>query len=67
MNELWVARDENETLHAYRDHKPDWVSATKWTMGEFKGKWVGQIDSDLFPDLKPGECRRLVMESEVRE
>ncbi len=65
MSELWVARDENETLHIYREREPDWVFSTEWTMGEFNGKWAGKIDSDLFPDLKPGECRRLVMESEV--
>lgn len=65
MNELWVARDGDETLHVYRDREPDWVPATKWTMGEFHArKWVSKIDSDLFPNLKPGECKRLVLAEE---
>jgi len=66
MNELWVARDLDRSLWVY-DMKPDWIP--------HEGVWVCNEDMSLteklnpalFPDLLPGQCRRLVMESEVSE
>ena len=63
MTELWVARDElnrvamfnkepNEVLHG-------WCAQA--------GLGFEFVPEEWFPDLQPGECRRLVLEEEKSE
>jgi hypothetical protein len=68
MNELWVARDGNESLWMFVDGRPQWViSDREWISGQFPCCSVGTLHERLFPDLLPGQCRRLIMESEASE
>jgi hypothetical protein len=62
VNELWVARDDDGKAWIY-DTKPVWIEDTR----RFTGPSCGKAYGGTFPNLKPGECRRLVMESEVSE
>ena len=62
MNELWVARDGNKKVWLYGE-KPRWAPE----IDEFRGYTVGKTSLSSFPDLLPGQCRRLVMESEASE
>lgn len=64
MNELWVARDGRGTLAIF-ERQPKEVCEVGFLLssGWFHHLWNDQ----LYPDLLPGQCRRLVMESEVGE
>ena len=60
MNELWVARDEDEYLSGFtqRPIKED---------GDWYGASPFRLPRTLFPDLRPGECKRLVLAEETSE
>lgn len=60
MNELWVARDipGTEVVYIYHE-KPELMDKWYQTGGDM---W--EVSMDAFPDLKPGECRRLLMAEE---
>lgn len=63
MNELWVARDDDGTLTAF-DAKPEWCDSCKWLVDESKGWETMDINPRRFPNLRPGECKRLVLAEE---
>jgi hypothetical protein len=65
MNELWVARD-GRGVRVY-DGKPQWFETLREFYCAGVCRAVGWMKSELFPDLLPGQCRRLVMESEASE
>lgn len=65
MNELWVARDVHGPIHLY-EGRPAYRGGL-WFSGPNNFGFLRTFNDDPFPDLKPGECRRLVMESEVSE
>lgn len=60
MNELWVARDDDGYLSGFAE-KPQ----------KEEGVWYGlhpfRLLRTMFPELRPGECRRLVMAEETNE
>lgn len=62
MNELWVARDRGSEAaylyHAKPEDRGEIFHAVDDVMFE--------VQDGAFPDLAPGECRRLVM-AEVSE
>ena len=62
MNELWVARDGKGTLAIF-ENKPKEVCETGFLLshGWFQHIWEFQ----LYHDLKPGQCRRLVLAEET--
>lgn len=68
MNELWVARDEKGgKVTIWRVQPEKYLDGcfdyrTRSPLSGFK-----ELDGDWYPTLKPGECRELVMESEVSE
>lgn len=62
MNELWVARDANGDLCVFSE-KP--------LFDERVGQWfvvdadlASALPEDYFPDLRPGECKRLILAEE---
>jgi hypothetical protein len=68
MNELWVARDGNNALGVWSRNKPDWLDdIQEWISGRYPSRCEAWLSPMMFPDLLPGECRRLVMESEASE
>lgn len=62
MNELWVARDGNGVAWIYST-QPSWIESTR----RFTASSCGRIYDGKFPDLKTGECRRLVLAEETSE
>lgn len=59
MTHLYIARDGDGSLWQY-DEKPMWYEKYReW--GPFQGE-MSQMEPHYYPDLKPGECARLVME-----
>ena len=61
MNELWVARDGKGSLAIF-ENKPKEISHSGFVLssGWFMHLW----NPMLYPDLRPGECKRLVMAEE---
>lgn len=57
MNELWVARDDDGYLSGFAE-KPV----------KDEGEWYGcgafRLRRSMFPNLRPGECKRLVLAEE---
>lgn len=64
MTDPWVARDADGTLKEF-DSEPDWWASFKAFVVLHRG-WRF-LPKEQHPDLKPGECRRLVMEEETSE
>jgi hypothetical protein len=62
MNELWVARDGNGVAWIYST-QPKWIEGTR----RFTASSCGRIYDGKFQSILPGQCRRLVMESEASE
>jgi hypothetical protein len=64
MNELWVARDEDQKggLFIFQNQPQLSRGYFRTTTG-----WLIGIDARLYPNRLPGQCRRLVMESEASE
>ncbi len=65
MSELWVARDADGRV-GFFGVKPRWFADRTWVYPETSAS-PERIPGYWFPDLKPGECRRLVMEKEKSE
>ena len=65
MNELWVARDGRSHERYKRGRLRQFDYRPNKNNGVFRkahsGSDVVTIPEDWFPDLAPGECRRLVM------
>ena len=62
MNELWVARDRvNGAVYLYHKKPED-----NGKIFDTPGWAIFDVEEAAFPDLAPGECRRLVM-AEVSE
>ena len=66
MNELWVARDRSGDLWQF-GQKPEWYHVEGVWDGSASDCVLNELPKSFYPDLKPGECRRLVMESEASE
>ena len=69
MNELWVARDMDGSLWEW-PRKPVWrESMLDFTMPDYQdvNRLSRQIPATMFPGLRPGECRRLVLAEESSE
>mgnify|MGYP007039186611 CR=1 FL=1 len=64
MNSLWVARDADEWLTLFYE-QPQIINGS-WFSPNRPTRYIA-IEAGWYPSLKPGECRRLVMESEVSE
>ena len=60
MSELWVARYGDGKAWIY-DTQPRWIEDTR----RFTAVSCGRIYGGGFPDLKPGQCRRLVLAEET--
>lgn len=63
MNELWVARDRASGAVRVYERQP---TESYMHFAAVAGG-VHILRSDPFPDLKPGECRRLVLAEETSE
>ena len=65
MANLWVARDLAGDLKLFAG-KPRQVKPDKWwTHGQGRyDDYLYHIPESMFPDLLPGECRRLVLAEE---
>ena len=66
MNELWVARDWDGSLWEW-PRKSVWREWLKdFTMPDFQdtNRLSRQLPATMFPDLRPGECKRLVLAEE---
>ena len=59
MSEIWVARDADGDLWWF-DSSPEWDERTQ-TWYSDSAEWADTMPNSMFPDLQPGECRRLVM------
>lgn len=62
MNELWVARDIHGPIHLY-EGKPVYSGGLWFSEAESRG-FCGSLRDDAFPNLRPGECKRLVFAEE---
>ena len=60
MNELWVARDKSGDLTLWRK-KPECYSGVFDMRGRDPLFGYRELDLSWVPDLKPGQCRRLVL------
>ena len=60
MNELWVARDDDGFLCVFSERpvKED---------GDWHVLNPSRLVRSIFPDLMPGQCRRLVLAEETSE
>lgn len=62
MSSLWVARDRNNALGLWQNVPPEWIEEFgEWMSGPYPSRNVVFLSPFLFPDLKPGEFRELVM------
>ena len=66
MNELWVARDADGAGWLF-DLKPTWVTDEGVWACDGSMMLVEQLPATMFPNLRPGECKRLVMAEESSE
>ena len=66
MNELWVARDVSGELNIHTA-RPHWNTIHEQWWATEQALHVATINYRFYTDLLPGQCRRLVMESEVGE
>jgi hypothetical protein len=68
VNELWVARSRDDT-RLFKGQPQIVTAYGLWKDDRaFQGwKYGHHVPDDLFPDLKPGECRRLVLAEETSE
>jgi len=63
MNELWVARDRGSgAVYIYHEEPKD-----NGTIFYTPNRPIFEVEADVFPDLKRGECKRLVMAEESSE
>lgn len=70
MNELWVARDRDEKMRhlaCVSDRKPYRIDTRTGLWMHKRGTNCHHYAASQFPDLKPGECRRLVLAEETSE
>lgn len=58
MNELWVARDGNGDVYIFSE-RPSLDEFNIWFTVDADVADI--LPVDMFPDLKPGECMRLVL------
>lgn len=66
MNELWVARDVVNGLRQF-DAQPIWNEDNLVFRISSRGTWAILMGGEYLPDLKPGQCRRLVLAEETSE
>lgn len=66
MSELWVARDGDGAAWLF-DLKPLWVADEKTWACDGSMRLIEPLPRGMFPDLKPGECMRLVLAEESSE
>lgn len=63
MTEIWVARDRGSgAVYLYHAKPTD-----KGTIFDTPGSPIFDVEEGAFPDLRPGECKRLVMAEEPSE
>jgi len=59
MNSLWVARDADEWLTLFYE-QPQIINGS-WFFPNRPTRYIA-IEAGWYPSLKPGECRRLVLD-----
>lgn len=55
--QVWVARDQDGSLWCY-SMKPEWHPRGKFDNAPGDND-LGGLPANWFPDLRPGECRRM--------